>query len=322
MTSAKFVSFIVPTFNSAATLHLALASIRKQNYDPNLMELLVLDNGSTDKTLDIAREFKAQVEVLPKVSISRLRNYGAQLAKGEVLIFLDSDCEIDSGWTWRALELLQPSKVAAVGSPMLYSMRSNYIGEAINAQAPIMPEATSILWVPSAALAVKKTIFEGLGGFDECLLTCEDVDFGYRLYRQSYLTVAEMSLSPRHHGDPADFMGLMRKEYWRGTDSLVLLYKYPQRMRELLSNAYQLWFYLLLLACLIALVSGKMLLTLVALVLFFLPILVFSLRTALKRGDFSNFKSLVIFYSAYYFARSLVLPRSLARVWAYRQAKR
>ena len=59
MTKARSITFIVPTYNSAVTLDRCLESIRRQNYDPKLIELIVLDNGSSDDTIEIAHRYNS-----------------------------------------------------------------------------------------------------------------------------------------------------------------------------------------------------------------------------------------------------------------------
>src|SRR6266568_1486302 len=86
------VSVIVPTKNSAATLEACLESIKKQTYYP--IELIVVDNHSTDATREIAKQFTDMVFVKgPERSAQR--NYGSARASGRYLLMIDSDMELD-----------------------------------------------------------------------------------------------------------------------------------------------------------------------------------------------------------------------------------
>src|ERR1022692_5165255 len=88
----QLVSVIVPTKNSAVTLEACLKSIKEQIYYP--IELIVVDNHSSDATREIARQFTDKVFVKgPERSAQR--NYGAASASGRYLLMVDSDMELD-----------------------------------------------------------------------------------------------------------------------------------------------------------------------------------------------------------------------------------
>jgi len=87
----KLVSIIMPTFNSEKTIRLSLESIKKQNFDINLVEILVVDGGSTDKTIEIANEFNCRVIPNPRVQPEFAKYEGIINAYGKYAVFLDSD---------------------------------------------------------------------------------------------------------------------------------------------------------------------------------------------------------------------------------------
>jgi len=86
--TTPLVSIIIPTFNSQKTIKQCLESVVKQTY--KRIEILVVDRYSTDDTVKIARQFKAKVFLL-KCERSEAKNYAARKAKGEFLLFIDSD---------------------------------------------------------------------------------------------------------------------------------------------------------------------------------------------------------------------------------------
>jgi len=91
VTSAPTVSFIVPVHNGAPYLADCLASILAQTVAP--LEVLVVDDGSTDESGDIARSFGRPVRCLrqPHAGVSRARNHGVAEARGDFIAFLDAD---------------------------------------------------------------------------------------------------------------------------------------------------------------------------------------------------------------------------------------
>jgi glycosyltransferase involved in cell wall biosynthesis len=99
-----FISVITPTHMRADGVEKAVRSALAQTYPPDRYEIIVIDSGSTDGTADriadLAREHPGRIVFLPQPPLgpSASRNAGASAAKGEILAFLDSDCEADPDW--------------------------------------------------------------------------------------------------------------------------------------------------------------------------------------------------------------------------------
>lgn len=116
------ISVIVPTYNRAEYLLIMMASVCKQNYDSSDYEVLVVDNGSTDRTRavieDTVKEYPAHniryiYESKPGLLSGRHR--GALEAKGEILVFVDDDIEADKGWLKAIVETFAYPTVQLVG---------------------------------------------------------------------------------------------------------------------------------------------------------------------------------------------------------------
>ena len=87
-------SLIIPTFNSEKTIEHCLNSVKKI-YDENKIEVIVCDNLSSDRTLELAKKFPFKlIQNKKKQSASSTRNLGAINSSYENLIFLDSDCVV------------------------------------------------------------------------------------------------------------------------------------------------------------------------------------------------------------------------------------
>ena len=91
MDSNLRISIIMPTLNSEKTIRMSLESIRKQNFDQNLVEILIIDGGSTDKTREIAREYDCKILENPKIQPEFAKHLGILNAKSKYAVFLDSD---------------------------------------------------------------------------------------------------------------------------------------------------------------------------------------------------------------------------------------
>jgi glycosyltransferase involved in cell wall biosynthesis len=166
------VSVIVPTRNSSRTIEACLQSIKSQTHRET--ELVVIDNSSNDGTADIARRY-ADVLQTRGPERSAQRNYGAKLARGEFLMFVDSDMTLEPGVVAECLSASRSFGVCPVIVPELTVgdgfwcrcralERSCYVGD------------DSI----EAARFFSRTIFESIGGYDEGLTGPEDWDLSVR----------------------------------------------------------------------------------------------------------------------------------------------
>lgn len=85
------VSIIIPTLNSEKTLSICLEAIRAQNINQDYLEILVIDGGSTDRTLELATKYGCAILPNPRIQQEFAKHIGLQKASGEIAIFIDSD---------------------------------------------------------------------------------------------------------------------------------------------------------------------------------------------------------------------------------------
>lgn len=122
MTLAKrdkqaIISIIIPTFNSAKTLPLCLKSITNQRN--SLLEVLIVDNCSVDETKHIAKEYGAKL-ITHKGTQSAARNVGMAYAKGDFILFLDSDQQLESDLIEDCVSTCLKGGVGAVKIPEVF----------------------------------------------------------------------------------------------------------------------------------------------------------------------------------------------------------
>lgn len=221
------ISFIVPVRNDAVRLETCLRSIQRNGHVPGQIEVIVVDNGSTDHSVDVARRFGAEVMVIEHARISDLRNQGARRARADVLAFVDADNEIVAGWVYVALNTLLTPKVAAVGSMYHAPEDGTWVQRSYGHLRGITPGQQDVDWLGSGNLAVTRAAFESVNGFDTSLETCEDVDFCHRLLQQGYRVISDARMKSIHHGDPRTLGEVLSGERWRGRDNLRVSFRRP-----------------------------------------------------------------------------------------------
>jgi hypothetical protein len=199
------------------------------------IEVVVLDNGSTDNSATTARELGATVLELPGLRVGELRNRGAAVALGRVLAFVDADHEIGPLWIDAALETLREPNVAAVGAQYSPPDAVNWVQRVYNGLRRHPVGITDVGWLGSGNLAVWGSAFASVGGFDSTLEACEDVDLCQRLVAAGHRLMSDSRMRSIHHGDPASLRALFLGELWRGRDNVRVTLRGPFSFKNLRS---------------------------------------------------------------------------------------
>jgi len=160
------VSFIIPVRNSAEMLERCLRSIAANDYPRECLEIVVADNGSTDRSREVAEAAGAIVLTLPGLRVGELRNRAAHAARGEVLAFIDADHEIRPEWARVAVDALAEPGVRAAGALCHSPVPGTWVQRQYDALRGHPRGRGDVEWLGSGNLGVRRDAFEMLGGFD------------------------------------------------------------------------------------------------------------------------------------------------------------
>lgn len=187
MNDSPFFSVIIPVYNGGKNFLLCLQSVYASSFRD--WELLVVDDGSTDGSPRLARQFGARVLFTAgRAGPAAARNQAAAQARGRYLFFTDADCALHPDTLAQAAAILQgdPSLEALFGSyddaPSAAGFVARYKNLFHHYVHQRSSERATTFW--TACGAVRRTTFLRLGGFDAARYrrpSIEDIDFGYRL---------------------------------------------------------------------------------------------------------------------------------------------
>lgn len=188
------LSFIIPAHQEEEQIAATVRSIFLNAFEAPI-EILVIDDSSTDETAKKAREAGATVHSLNVKNRSKARNYGASLAKGKWLIFLDADVILDKNWSEHLNDIIQSPLKTVYQGPIipegdegsLLRFRKFYSREKSDGTYCSFLTSYGIPHLNAACFIIKSQHFHEIGGFDESLLRCEDSDFGYRLIIEGFI---------------------------------------------------------------------------------------------------------------------------------------
>jgi glycosyltransferase involved in cell wall biosynthesis len=210
-------SVIVPVLNSKQHLRACLNSIQEAMENYGNAELIILDNGSEDGSYEILlNEYcaRATIQQIRGIGVSALRNHGAQLANGEFLAFIDSDCVIVPDYFEQALNALLHSGADATGSE--YALDDSYSW--IEETWYVMHTPSSdgfVKFISAGNFVIRRQTFLAVNGFDESMISVEDQDLGVRLNKAGFRIYQTHAVRAFHPGGDKSLRVFFLKNTWR-----------------------------------------------------------------------------------------------------------
>lgn len=232
----KLVSVVIPTFNSQDVIKECLESVKKQTYKN--IEVIIVDGFSTDDTPKIAKRYGKVFSFGrdPKqkniFAVPFQRNYGAHMAKGNYIYYIDSDMRLTPKTIAACVKLIEGKKADAVVVP------EEAYGEGFWARCRTLEKAcynaTPHSYTDSARF-VKKTVWDKLGGLDATLGGGDDWDFQHRLDIEGYKTV-KSPVHIYHYDGHHTLAKILRKEFIYGKNVADYFRKYRDNKLYLLKQ--------------------------------------------------------------------------------------
>jgi GT2 family glycosyltransferase len=225
------ISVVVCTFNGARTLGDCLEGLRALEY-PN-HEVIVVDDGSTDDTVRIAREFGFPVISTTNMGLSSARNTGLGMATGSIVAYLDDDAYPDPHWLHYLAATFMSTDCAGVGGPNLPPPGDGEIADCV-ANAPGGPMHVLITdeeaeHIPGCNMAFRKSALEAIGGFDpQFWVAGDDVDLCWRLQARGW-TLGFSSAAVVWHHRRNSLGAYWRQQRGYGRAEALLERKWPNR---------------------------------------------------------------------------------------------
>lgn len=208
--SDTLVSIIIPTHNEGDVIARNLKAIRKQTYKN--IEVIVVDDASTDNTVEIAKEFTKHVYARKRAERSVQRNFGASKASGKYLLFLDADMEMTPTVVDECVKKAEEnSKIGAIAIPER-PIASNYL-EKVKAFERSFYSEQGDPDTDAARFFLKKA-FDEVKGYDLSLTGPEDWDLPEMISKKGYEVTRIKSLINHYERVPSIFKLAHKKYYY------------------------------------------------------------------------------------------------------------
>jgi GT2 family glycosyltransferase len=255
-TTSPTFSIIIANYNGLAFLQACFDSLLNATYTNT--EILMVDNGSTDRSVAFVEEFYPQVRIIrspANLSYSGGNNLGIRHATGKYVVLLNNDTEVSPGWLEPLLEELESDSNIAACQPKILSLRDRHMFEYAGAAGGFMDRlgypflrgrvfdvieedrgqyqtAIDLFWTSGAAMAVRADVLEESGVLDEdFVLHMEEIDLCWRLQLLGYRLRVRPDSVIYHYGGGTLGKEKAAKMYYNHRNSVFMLIKNYSRRR-------------------------------------------------------------------------------------------
>jgi GT2 family glycosyltransferase len=259
------ISIVIPTYNNLSLLLECLDSVHKLDYPREQLEVIVVDNASTDRTPEAVADRYPHARVIQldtNTGFAPACDRGAQEAIGDYVAFLNNDAVVSLDWLTALLDALQGGEDGTVCAASRILSRdgedTEYSGASSNLFGAGRPESVSgwpdlpappttgtpILFASGGAMLIRRDTFLAVGGFDPAYFAYfEDVDLGWRLWVLGYRVVYAPNAVVLHIGGATGKRAGMHRRYtlWESNSLATIIKNYEEgNMERILSAALML----------------------------------------------------------------------------------
>lgn len=285
-----WITVIVPAYNAMTTIEGCLRSLLQQTQPLDTYEIVVVVDGPDDGTEEQARRYGAHVLVQPHRGPAAARNAGAACARGDVLLFLDADCEPKEDWIEQMVRPFQDPGIVGVKGVFKTRQRSlvaRFAQAEYEEKEDQMCRGQYIDFIDTGSAGYRADVFRENGGFSTDLPGAEDVEFSFRLAARGYKMVLakQAVVYHRHPKSLTEYLGRkFRYGIWRSFVYHRLPSKIVRDSRTPWAMKVQIGLtFLLIITCLISVLRPFLVTGAVAILgLFVLSTFPFCLRVARK----------------------------------------
>jgi GT2 family glycosyltransferase len=225
------ISVVVCSCNGARTIRECLHGLSRVRY-PNF-EVIVVDDGSSDRTAAIAAEFGYRLISTRNQGLSGARNTGLRAATGEIVAYLDDDAWPDPDWlTYLAATFLRTDH-AAVGGPNIPPPDEGLVAQCVagapGGPAHVLLSDTVAEHIPGCNMAFRKRCLEAIGGFDPQFRAAgDDVDACWRIQQQGW-SIGFSAAAMVWHRRRSSVRGYWKQQRGYGKAEALLERKWPEQ---------------------------------------------------------------------------------------------
>src|SRR5450759_242656 len=230
-------SIIIPAYNATATLPACFQAVQHQSIDRSRYEIIVVDDGSNDHAAVLAKKILEDNSLSKIISVphggqAAARNAGAQIARGDLILFTDADCAPLPDWIEQLASAFEDQQV--VGAKGTYCTRqtalvARFVQQEYQDKYDRMARQATIDFIDTYSAAYRREVFLAHGGFNPSITIDEDQEFSFRLAAQGQrLIFVPQAIVAHQH--VASLIKYARRKFHIGYWKAYVLRLHPDKM--------------------------------------------------------------------------------------------
>jgi glycosyltransferase involved in cell wall biosynthesis len=222
------VTVVVPVYNGAMTIANCLESLLDQTYPADRYEIVVVENGSTDETTEVVQRYPVRLFHNKVRGPAAARNRGIHESQAELIAFTDADCIVTPNWLSELVKPFQDPTIGATGGDIqpyrhdqrtdveLFNDENSPWANYLSGKHEFLPQ----LYTPNAAY--RRSLLVAIHGFNEQILTGEDVEISWRIQMKTGTQFAYNRQAVVYHHHRSTWQGLSRQYRQYGFGEILL----------------------------------------------------------------------------------------------------
>ncbi len=250
MNNLPAVSIILSAKNEEKMISQCLKSLNKLIYPKDKLEVIIINDGSTDNTKDLILDHDWTINYnyieTHGIGLSRARNLGVKKSSFSYIIFTDADCTFTRNWIKNLMKYFNNENIASVGGPNLTPSDDTEFAKCVGKVLSFLSKpgarygfekdrVIETFHNPGCNVAYRKNIIAEVGWLNENLVTCEDEELDYRIIKKGYKIIYTPHAKVFHYRRPS----------WKG--HLKQAYKYAVGRMQAIKLHVQMgkWYHLI-----------------------------------------------------------------------------
>jgi len=297
------ISVVIPAYNEEKYIEKCLSTLLESDYPKDEYEIIVIDNGSTDRSVEIARKYTGNVFILPNENVGAVRNLGAANAHGEILAFLDSDCLIGNSWLKDGAKLIKHDQSSVFGGNLFLRENPTWLEKYWILQNPLTNNLQQDLL--GSCVFIQKKHFFAAGGFNTKMTSGEDSDFTRKIRGINLKIKINPTIGVVHLGYPTTITDFTTRQIWHSENYLQ---QYKNSIKDI-TFWLSFLFSISILTLLLALPTNKTATTISSIAIITIPA-IFSAKR-ISRANFYKSINLTNIMNIYFLDFLYILGRSI-----------
>jgi len=236
------VSLIVPAYNEEASIADCISSLKRMDYPKNLYEVIIVNDGSKDKTAEIAKKYASDNIVLIDNSgnkgKARSLNHGISLAKGDYIACMDADTIVPKNILRKTLPYFKDKDIGSVTVSVKVRFADNFLQKIVRLEyilglslfLKIFSLFNCVHVTPGPFSVYRKSMLDDIGCFDPKNIT-EDLEIAYRIHKSGH-KIANCMSTAVHTITPHDLKGLYRQRRRWYSGALLTLWQHRDILKS------------------------------------------------------------------------------------------